>query len=299
MKYVYLGLTILALAITSCQKGKEMKTGSGFKYILYTESKGEKPKQGDYVTILMSYKNDKDSVMFDWKTAGQPVRFQLERIPFKGSFEDGLTYLSENDSATFFVPADSLYKTYYAQTGKSQQETGFIPGTYMKFDIRLLKVQSPEQAEEEMMLKQIKEEKHENELIKAYIAKNNITVAADTSGYYLVIREKGKGEKVETGKVVAVEYKGKFLNDSIFDESKGEPYKFIMGAHRVIPGWEKAMMNLNVGDKITLLVPSKLGYGIDGLRNPSTSEYAIAPNTPLVFDIELIAVEDVPAVSNK
>src|SRR4051812_21927519 len=122
MKKLYIAIAV-TLSVLACKKGKEFKTESGFKYVLYTESKGTKPKIGDYVTLIMTYKNENDSVLFDYKKNGGPVRFQLERIPFKGSFEDGLQYISENDSATFYVPADSLYALYYANGETPQDKT--------------------------------------------------------------------------------------------------------------------------------------------------------------------------------
>ncbi len=301
MKYAYGSLLIFSFLFLSCQKGKEMKTDSGFKYILYTESKGPKPKLGDYVTIILTYKNDKDSVLFDWKKSGTPIRFQLEKFPFKGSFEEGLTFISENDSATFYVPADSLYKVYSSHTGTPQSETAFLPGTYLKFDIKLLKVQTPAQAEEEMLLKQSAAEKKEKEEIAKYLSKNNIGFTADSAGYYLVIREKGKGSKIEKGKVITLDYAGKFLNDSVFYDTResNKAYQFVLGTNRVIQAWELALNNLNEGDKITLLVPSRLAYGVDGLRDPSSATYLIDPNTPLVFEIDILKVEDMPAVANE
>lgn len=301
MKYVYLSLIIFSLVTVSCKKGKEMKTDSGFKYILHSDSGGVKPKIGDYVTIKLSYKNDNDSVLFDWSKTGSPIRFQLEKIPFKGSFEDGLTYIGEKDSATFYVPADSLYKQYFSHTGKPQSATAFLPGSFLRFNIKLLKVQTPAQAEEEMLLSQIAMEEEERKIINDYIGKNNISVSPDTAGYYLIIKEKGKGERVDSGKVITVEYEGRFLNDSVFDGTKltGKPYQFISGAQRVIPGWERALKNLNAGDKITLLVPSKLAYGAEGIREEGSVSFLVPPNTPLIFDIDILRVEEMPAVSGR
>jgi FKBP-type peptidyl-prolyl cis-trans isomerase FkpA len=294
-------IALLSFVFYACQKkGHDLKTASGFRYILYTESKGPRPQVGDYVTVQMSYRNAKDSVMFDWKKNGQPIRFQLERIPFKGSFEEGITNISEGDSATFFVPADSLYNIYFANSGKPQKSTAFIPGTDMKFEIRLVKVQTPAQAEGEMLLTQVQDEKKENEEILSYVSKKNISASPDTSGYYLIVNQRGTGEIIDSGKVVTVLYTGKFLNDSIFDQTTpGKPYQYIQGSHRgAIRAWEYALKGLPEGSKITLLVPSKLAFGSEGIRKPETGEYMIRPNTPLIFDMEIVGVEDAPAVSN-
>ena len=77
------------------------KTASGFTYRVYKNIDGPKPKVGDYVTIHLVNRTADDSILFDSRKAGQPMRFRLERIPFEGSFEEGLTYISPGDSATF------------------------------------------------------------------------------------------------------------------------------------------------------------------------------------------------------
>ena len=295
---------LIFLFSVSCKKGKEMKTESGFKYILYTESKGPKAQIGDYITMDMVYRNNKDSILFDSRLNGSPIRFRLEKIPFKGSFEDGITYLAANDSATFFVPADSLYNFLYTERGAektSQEETAFIPGSLLKFEIKLLKIQSEADAEEEMNVEFSRMEKQERVDLAHYIDAKKISVPPDDSGYYLIINETGKGAAIDSGKIITVEYEGRFLNDSVFDGTKkaGRPYRFLSGADHVILGWELAMKDLHEGDKFTLLVPSKLAYGEEGLQDPQNGTFLVPPYTPLVFDINIISVEDVPAVSGK
>jgi FKBP-type peptidyl-prolyl cis-trans isomerase len=303
MKKYYV-IVFALLIFFSCKKGKEYKTESGFKYILYNESKGPKAKVGDYLTIIMTYRNSVDSVLYDSRTNGNPLRFRLEKIPFHGSFEEGLTYMAIQDSATFFVPADSLYNYLYKSRGAEkipQDKTAFIPGSLLKFDIKLLNIQTDAQAEEEIIMQMSELEKKERVDLAHYIDKNKINIQPDSSGYYLIIKSKGSGEPIDSGKMVIVEYEGRFLDNKVFDGTKkaGQPYRFISGAEHVIKGWELGMKNLKVGDKFTLLLPSKLAYGEEGLQDPNTGSFIVPPYTPLVFDIEIISVEDVPSASGR
>ena len=296
-------IAIISLTV-SCRNGKEMKTDSGFRYILFTDSKGEKAQLGDYITMVMVYRNSEDSIMFDSRKNENPIRFRLEKIPFKGSYEDGLTYLAENDSARFIVSADSLYKYLYSSRSAEvidQKKTGLMPGTFLTFDIKVLNIQTGAEAEEEMMLQMSKKENDEKVLIASYVEKNKIVVSPDVSGYYLIIHKKGNGEAVDSGRVVEVDYEGRFFNDSVFDGTKksGQSYKFISGSHHVIKGWELAMKDLHAGDQFSLLVPSQLAYGEEGIQDPQTGVFIVPPFTPLIFDIAIISVQDVPAVSNK
>ena len=297
-------LLLILISTLSCKKGKELKTDAGFKYLLYTDSKGPKVKIGNYVTLIMVYRNSNDSILFDSRLNGTPIRFRLERIPFKGSFEDGLTYLAANDSATFFVPADSLYfylnKSHEADFNK-RKEAGFAKGSLLKFEIKLLKIQSEVEAEEEILLGLSKKEKQERIDLFQYISRKKINVSPDESGYYLWMVEKGTGSAIDSGNIVTVDYEGRFLNDSVFDGTKNakHPYKFISGAHHVIIGWEIAFKKMHAGDKFTLLLPSKLAYGEEGIRNPKNGNYIVPPYTPLVFDINIVSVEESPSVSGK
>ena len=303
-KYSCWILTFLFLILFACKKGKELKTESGFKYILYTESKGPKAEIGNYLTIKLIYKNNIDSVLFNSDSSGGPIRFLLEKIPFKGSYEDGLTNLSAGDSATFFIPADSLYKYLYRSHGAAdvpQEKTAFAKGTFFKFELKLLKVQTASEAEEEMVLNMSSREKGEKADLAAYVKRKGITVPADSSGYILVITKKGNGPAIDSGKVVTLEYEGRFLNDTAFDGTNiaGRPYRFISGAHQVIKGWELAMKKLHQGDRIKLILSSKLAYGEAGIQDELSGKYIVPPFTPLVFDIQIVNVEDAPAVSGR
>ncbi|MBL0103981.1 MAG: FKBP-type peptidyl-prolyl cis-trans isomerase [Bacteroidetes bacterium] len=299
----WLPAIILAIVVFACkEKGSELKTGSGYKYILYTKSTGPKVKLGDYITIEMVYKNSKDSILFDSRNANVPLRFQLDKIPFIGSLEDGLTNLAANDSATFFVPADSLYNYLYRGKGISsiaQNQTAFLEGTLIRFDVKVVKIQSYEEAELEIELKMSEKEKKERAALNKYLFDNGIKEKPDSSGYYMIIHEMGKGESVDSGKIVTVEYEGRFLDGKVFDGTKkaGHPYRFVSGAHHVILGWELAMKKLKTGSKVTLIVPSRLAYGEEGIRRPKDGTYIVPPYTSLIFDIEIVSAEDLPAVS--
>src|SRR5690242_17720986 len=97
-------LFVAALFISySCKREKKAKAKTGLTYYIYRENKGPKPEVGDWVTVEMVYKDEQDSILFDSRKGGKPLRFAVRQSPFVGSFEEGLTYLSEGDSVTFFV----------------------------------------------------------------------------------------------------------------------------------------------------------------------------------------------------
>ena len=103
------------------------------------------------------------------------------------------------------------------------------------------------------------------------------------------------------GDTIMVNYVGSLLNGQIFDTSvesvaktagtyqQGRPYEplpVVLGEHRVIPGWEEGLALLNEGSKAKFIIPSKLGYGEQGMGNG-----AIPPYATLLFDVEIVKVK--------
>jgi FKBP-type peptidyl-prolyl cis-trans isomerase 2 len=55
---------------------------------------------------------------------------------------------------------------------------------------------------------------------------------------------------------------GKLADETVFDTSLGrEPLKLTLGAGQVIPGFEKAVLGMRVGEKKTFTIPSSEAYG--------------------------------------
>lgn len=125
--------------------------------------------------------------------------------------------------------------------------------------------------------------------ITKYIADSSFTnVQRQSSGLYIVTKKAGSGALPQAGQQASVIYKGTFLNNRIFDQSrpgadgKIEPLTFSLGRGQVIPGWDEGIGLMRKGQKAILLIPSALAYGPTGALN------TIPPDTPLRFDVELI-----------
>jgi FKBP-type peptidyl-prolyl cis-trans isomerase FkpA len=109
----------------------------------------------------------------------------------------------------------------------------------------------------------------------------------------LIDRKIGDGALAEAGAPVAVHYTG-YLWDASAPDNKGKkfdssidrkvPFGFIIGAGRVIKGWDEGVAGMKVGGQRTLVIPPDKGYGERGAGSD------IPPNATLVFDVELMAV---------
>jgi FKBP-type peptidyl-prolyl cis-trans isomerase FkpA len=103
----------------------------------------------------------------------------------------------------------------------------------------------------------------------------------------------GEGQLASPGSEVDVHYTGWIYDERVpdkrgeqFDSSyaRGEPITFLLGAGRVIRGWDEGVAGMRVGGRRTLLIPAELAYGRRGAGS------AIPPNASLVFDVELVDV---------
>lgn len=68
--------------------------------------------------------------------------------------------------------------------------------------------------------------------------------------------------KVKEGDTVKVHYTGKLEDGSVFDSSVSrDPLEVTLGEGKLIPGFEKAVVGLEVGDKTTANIVSADAYG--------------------------------------
>jgi len=110
-------------------------------------------------------------------------------------------------------------------------------------------------------------------------------------------RVRGFGDETLHGMIVIVHYTGWLYDANAadfrgrkFDSSRerGRPFSFPLGSGRVIQGWDQGLPGMKVGGLRRLVIPPALGYGSRNIGNG-----AIPPNSTLLFEIELLAVETV------
>jgi len=75
------------------------------------------------------------------------------------------------------------------------------------------------------------------------------------TGLIYVITRSSAGQAPRAGETVVVNYTGLLGSGLKFDSSldRGQPFKFKLGAGRVIKGWDEGIAKLRVGEQATLI----------------------------------------------
>ncbi len=110
-------------------------------------------------------------------------------------------------------------------------------------------------------------------------------VVSLNSGLQYEVIKSGNGEKPKATNKVKCHYHGTLINGTVFDSSVERNEPAVFPVNGVIQGWVEALQMMNVGSKWRLFIPPHLGYGTRGAGG------VIGPDTTLIFDVELIAIE--------
>jgi len=116
-------------------------------------------------------------------------------------------------------------------------------------------------------------------------------VLTEPKGVRYTIETLGTGPKPVLASYIGVNYKGRLLTEGragdVFDQSPAGGVG--LDLFRLIAGWRTVLPLIPQGSKVTLYIPSGLGYGIIDRKNGS-GDIVIPKNSNLIFEIELLSV---------
>ena len=157
------------------------------------------------------------------------------------------------------------------------------------------------------LMAQVKKRMEEQEKEKisqesAIVQKQWPDIIETNSGLKYVIVQQGKGKVPVAGSKVWVRYIGEVLNGKKFFSTSdglpdGEPptEEFIMqiSQSHVTLGFDRAVIQMRVGEKRILVLPSQLAYGTSGFyakEIQGKKRFVISPNSTLVYEVELLEI---------
>ncbi len=280
----YLTLLVFVLSAMACGKKKNQipdeKTASGVPYEILKKGEGRKVEPGDVVGARLKYTVMRNDSTFLSNFDKDLAYFQVQDPQGYGDPSEWLLLMNQGDSAVFYLEVDSLYRT--TEPPAYLQRGDVIQSTVVLKDVTTLEEYQTKKKMESRASMEAELETLKKELEKAGITDYQVT---DEGLIYTIIRE-GKGPNPKLGDIVTLHYTGRLFSGDTFDSSykRGEPYTFTVGESAVIKGWHIGVPYIREGGKATLYIPPSLGYGAEGAGS-------IPPNSPLIFDIEVLKVE--------
>lgn len=205
----------------------------------------------------------------DSSSLAAPVYYPLGIGSVLPGLEQGLSLMREGEIATLLIPSYLAYN--------DQSKPNLPAYSVVRFDVTLTRSRS------------------ETQQINEYITRNKLTVTETTPSGVRFIRTSAPVSATVTtpaaGQTLAVKYTGRQLRSiTAFDSTTGaETREFVLGQNKNIKGFEEGLSKLKVGEKATVIFPSSLGYGTQGVVQ--NSRYVIPPYAPLRFDLELISAK--------
>jgi FKBP-type peptidyl-prolyl cis-trans isomerase len=135
---------------------------------------------------------------------------------------------------------------------------------------------------------------------EAFLAANKTKEGVVTlpSGLQYKIVKAGEGKKPTADDTVVCQYRGTFIDGREFDSSYKRKAPLSFPVKAVIKGWTEALQLMPEGSRWQLFVPSDLAYGERGAgggggkRAGGTRPQTVGPNATLVFELELVSIQE-------
>jgi len=272
--FIFFGL---AICLISCNKDEKNEVSkNGYSYTLYKTGKGELIQVNDLVYFDLQIKY-KDSVLQDSKMSPTQPEFLMPAdslVTTPNPVVDALKLMRAGDSIVIRERIDTIKNL--PPNMKDWKEITYCIKVKNIVDEKQKKgIRDMEPAIETLVQKSIAD----------YKANTLKDIKTTPTGLKYSIISEGNGPLPAKGETVNVYYYGASVADGKkFDSSfnRGTSFGVPVGAGRVIPGWEEALLLLKKGTKAVVFIPGKLAYGEQGIPD------MIAPNAELAFYIEVL-----------
>jgi FKBP-type peptidyl-prolyl cis-trans isomerase FkpA len=212
-----------------------------------------------------------DSIVMNYTLKLVPSEKEIEKSPSPQKFsmvnlitgmQIGLLMMKEGEKGSIFIPSG---------LGYGAVDKGAIPAnSVLLFEVDLQRV--------------IPQLRKDTIAINSYLVGKNLlnTVSKDPSGLRYLVTVEGTGARPTSSSTVTVKYTGKLMsNETVFDQSASANLPLA----QVIKGFQIGLTKFPVGSKVTLYIPSVLGYGFY-VNGPVPS------NSNLIFDVEVLSTRN-------
>jgi FKBP-type peptidyl-prolyl cis-trans isomerase FkpA len=263
-------------------------TASGIYIIESAAGQGIKIDSGCMVKLHFAVSTTDGKQIFSSMDRPEPLKFQFGQKFDTPGLEEAVATMKKGSKVKVIVPSNMAF-------GEMGRGNIVPPYATLIYDVEIVDIQTKADYEKEQSdlkkkeaQKQETAKKDESMLRQKYLQDHNITVKPTASGLYYIEKAKGTGAQAAPGKKVKVHYTGTLLNGTKFDSSrdKNEPWEFTLGKSQAIQGFDEGFSMMKKGGKAIFIIPSSIAYGERDMGEK------IPPYSTLVFDVELIDVQD-------
>lgn len=320
MRKAFFFLTLIILSANAMAQNNAdsafKKVADGTEYMIYPSANGTKINAGNFfeMNVLVKYK---DSILYSTLEEGMPQFALFDTSNFPAAYKVIFSSINTSDSIVVRTTTDSIIAK--GQAAPFMEKGQYIYQCYAITNVFTTQAQTDsaqkihipiasarafkkQMAQIQKNLDDNKEQiANDSKIIEDYLVKNKIKAIKAPWGTYVAVKKEGTGDKLTMQDIAAVNYTGKsFGSNKVFDSNTDpkfkhvQPYDVNIGRggqpDGVIIGWTDALLQMKRGTVATVYIPSSLGYGTGG--NP---QGGIAPNAILVFDMNVVKVNNEPA----
>jgi peptidylprolyl isomerase len=226
---------------------------SELEYIEVEAGTGPAPVPGDLVSVHYTGTLEDGTVFDSSVERGEPIQFTLGQGEVIPGWDQGIAMMREGGKATLIIPPHLAY-------GPGGSGT-IPPNATLTFEVELVEVQQPPKPQE--------------------VSEADFTETESGLKYYFI--EEGDGTAVQDGDMVDIHAQlwledGTLLQSSV---QQGTPINFIQGSGSSLPGLDEALLLMQVGDIVQLVLPPELAGGFAG-------------DTNIIFEMELLNTQQPP-----
>ncbi|MFQ5590662.1 MAG: FKBP-type peptidyl-prolyl cis-trans isomerase, partial [Phycisphaerae bacterium] len=238
---------------------KAVASRQGVKYWDIKTGDGESPDPNATVVLHYSTWLGDGTLMHTTRERNQPERLEIKWLP--PSLADNLLTMKVGGTRRIEIPGGTPYAAI-------RRPPGVPPGADLIYEVELVAVSRTREPPSQTSVAGI----------------DPVTTASGLKYWDIKV---GKGESPKPDAIVTVQYSGWLagngkLFQSTIQNGRAESFRL----DKVIKGLGEGIESMRVGGKRRLEVPPELGYGAEGMNR------FVPPNARLVFEVELLAVQD-------
>jgi FKBP-type peptidyl-prolyl cis-trans isomerase/cyclophilin family peptidyl-prolyl cis-trans isomerase len=142
--------------------------------------------------------------------------------------------------------------------------------------------------EEERVRAEQEKEKAWQELVAKVEAEIGKKMEKAPNGLMYAIITEGEGASPKPGETVSMLFTASLPDGKVWDSAtdRSKPHVRVLNPRETLPGLVEGICLMKPGGKAKFIVPPELGFGPRGIIDKG-----IPPNSPLIFDIELLSVQ--------